>query len=391
MGGSPTPPPPAPTPNPYMVAAAQTSTNISTAIVNSRLQNANEENPQATVDYEVVGNYELEDPQYNASGVVGSTTTRQIPIYKRTVAFKPKPQQVYDKNLDLQISLGDLGITQADQLATSLGTPFSLASLPAGAGAPAEQTFIQTVSSPGSYVRTIGSTDLLAHIETIRQAVLYRTTVQLDQARDALIASLLAQGLVPGMEAYDRAIRAMDWRVNDQQQQAYLAAQQEQSRIINVEAMVAQFANQATRQTLDTAVLVGNFQNEVSRQRFTMLHSIADFTNTVRARTMQEKMTERSIALNEISVLLHGGQVQMPQFDGFRPGHIETTNIGSFIYQSAALDMQKYQSQVQQAQFNSQRRDEMIGGMLGAGASIISAGITSGAIGGKSKSLTGSI
>ncbi len=363
---APSAPPPPPTPNPYSVAAAQTSSNISTAIANAKLQNADEETPEAYIAYTEFGSYDLDDPQYSSSGTLASTTTRTIPLFKRTITFKAPAQAIFDKNQEAKLTMASLTASQLSQLQTALGNPFSTASLPAAADAPAAQLFTMSVSDPGSLVRTIGSTSLVTHIESVRNAILYRPNLKIDWDRQQLVTKLANQGIIPGMDAYDREMQIFAWRENDEQNAAYLKAMEEQSRIINLEALIATFANDATRRVLDNSILIGEFANKAAVQRFAMLHTIADFTNTFRARRMQELLSERSVPLNEISALLHGSQVSVPQFEGFRPGHVSDTPIGQYIYQSAALDMQKYQSVVQQQQWRTQRRDEMIGGMLGA-------------------------
>jgi hypothetical protein len=90
---------------------------------------------------------------------------------------------------------------------------------------------------------------------------------------------------------------------------------------------------------------------------------------------MQERVLERSQIVNEISGITQGNQVQIPQFQQFRPGHINDTPVGQFVYQSAALDQQKYQVQVQQQQ-------QMMGGLLSLGGGLLSAGLTGGLGGG---------
>ncbi len=367
---SPSPPPPPPTPNPYSVAAAQTSSNISTAIANAKLQNANEETPEAYITYDEYGSYDLDDPQYTSAGALASTTTRTIPLFKRTITFKAATQAIFDQNQNAKLTMAQLTASQLAQLQTALGNPFVTSTLPAAADAPTAQLFTMDVANPGALVRTIGSTSLASHLESVRQAILYRPNIKIEQDRQQLVTKLANQGVIPGMEAYDRELQIFSWRENDEQNAAYLKAMEEQSRIINLEALIASFANDATRRTLDQSILIGEFANKAAVQRFAMLHTIADFTNTFRARRMQELLSERSVPLNEISALLHGAQVSVPQFEGFRPGHVSDTPIGQYIYQSAALDMQKYQSVVQQQQWRTQRRDEMIGGILGAAGGI---------------------
>jgi hypothetical protein len=136
----------------------------------------------------------------------------------------------------------------------------------------------------------------------------------------------------------------------------------------------AQFANSAQQQTFSQNIMTVEFSNKAALQRFQMLHSIADFINVLRERAVQERVLERTQPVNEITALLHGGKVDMPQFAAFRPGHVEGTPVGQYVYQSAALDMQKWQVQVQQQQ-------SMFGGMLGLFGNLFSAGMGGGMFG----------
>jgi hypothetical protein len=93
--------------------------------------------------------------------------------------------------------------------------------------------------------------------------------------------------------------------------------------------------------------------------------------NTVRSREMQEAIAERAQALNEISTIKSGGQVNIPQFTQFRPGHISDTPLAQSVYQSAAMDMEKYK-------LKEQRQQELLGGMIGLAGSLALAPMTGG-------------
>ena len=108
---------PPPAPNPTYVANAQTQSNISVAIANSYLSNANVVSPQGSSTFAQTGTFTLSDPQYNA-GLLVSTTDRDIPIFTQTVTLTTKGQAIYDKSQDMQLSLNTLGAEQLTFLAT---------------------------------------------------------------------------------------------------------------------------------------------------------------------------------------------------------------------------------------------------------------------------------
>jgi hypothetical protein len=94
-----------------------------------------------------------------------------------------------------------------------------------------------------------------------------------------------------------------------------------------------------------------------------VLNSIAQFTNQVRGMRLQEHLLERSLITNEISALMHGGQVNIPQGERFQAGRISDTPVADSVYKTAQLDMQKWQTQVQYQQ-------SMFGSMMGMFGSI---------------------
>lgn len=74
----------------------------------------------------------------------------------------------------------------------------------------------------------------------------------------------------------------------------------------------------------------------------------------------QRRLLERQTPINEISALMSGSQVQMPQAPGYNAPTVAGTNIGGNIYNSAALQQQQWQQQ-------QQNQNAMWGGLAGLG------------------------
>ena len=309
--------------------------------------------------------YTIADPQYNSSGGQVGTTNRVVPIYKRTVAYKAATQAVFDRNLQVTQAFNDLAYQQTGQLQTRIGVPFSLDGLPAHATTPAAQIINDTVT-PATPQASVGAADLSAHYETVRAAILSRPLIQFNIDRAARLVQMRNAGILPGMQAYDNEMNIFDFRWTDAQNQAIVGAGQEQSRLFAMDVTKGQFFNQAIDQTFKQLLTSGQFFNQASLQRFEMLRTISDFIETFRARNLQESLVYRNQPMNEISALLHGGQISQPQFEGFRPGKLDNTPVGQYVYQSAALDQQKYQTQVSQS-------NQLTGGLLGLGGSLLGA------------------
>lgn len=362
---------PPPSPNPYVVAAAQQSVNISTAIANTYLQNANVVSPQGTSTFTQTGVYELADPQYNSSGVLSSTTTREIPIFTQTIELTTKGQAIFDASQDMQLNLNTLGKNQLAGLNDTLGTPFTLTGLPAKAESPAAPTITDTISQVHAIPTSVGAADTSADRAAVTQAILSRLTYQINLDRAQRDAELQNMGIFPGSEAYDNEMHILDFRSTDAGVQAVLAGGQEQTRQFAIQYQQGKYALEAIEVDFRQRMLVVDFGNRASLQRFEVLMKIADFINTFRERAMQETLAARNQPMNELSAMLHGGQIQTPSFTGFRSGTISDTPLGQYIYESAAIDQRNYQTKLSQ-------QNAMIGGIAQIAGGIAMAPMTGG-------------
>ena len=61
-------PDPPPAPNPYATAAAQTGSNVSTAIANTVMGNANVKGPLGSTKFNQIGTYDIEEPVLDKDG-----------------------------------------------------------------------------------------------------------------------------------------------------------------------------------------------------------------------------------------------------------------------------------------------------------------------------------
>ena len=116
---SPDPPPP---PNPFATAAAQTGSNVSTALANSVLGNANEQSPYGNVNYSQSGNFTTITDELGR--------TYQIPQFNRSVTLSPEQQQLYNQQTRLGGDLNNLAISQVGRLSGVLGQPLDTSTLP---------------------------------------------------------------------------------------------------------------------------------------------------------------------------------------------------------------------------------------------------------------------
>jgi hypothetical protein len=171
-----------------------------------------------------------------------------------------------------------------------------------------------------------GLPDAPGDMEEYRQHVLSnmlsRIQPQLDRERSALETQLVNQGLVRGSEAFNRALDEARRQANDAYIQADLASGAE-----------------AREQ--------GSYQA------------------TNRERALQERLLERTQPINEITALMSGGQVVLPQFTPYRPSPMSETPYGDYVYRGYQGQLDAWKTQAGLAAQNN-------AGLFGLGGRVVS-------------------
>jgi hypothetical protein len=152
-----------------------------------------------------------------------------------------------------------------------------------------------------------------------------------------------------------------------QNQQAALAQQQA--------ALTAQqqgFGQQVTQQNLGNQSIAQNQQAALQQQQaalaaqnqqYNQLLQGAQFGNTAQQQSLQQQLALRNQPLNEISGLMSGSQIQMPQFQGYQGANVAGTPVmqGAMAQGQSAMD----QYGIQSANVNAQNAG--LYNLLGAG------------------------
>ena len=187
---------------------------------------------------------QLNNPQVNSPyGTQTVTYDGTIPTVTQT--FSPEQQALYERQTSMKQMLADLGITGAGVLGDVIGGNIDFSQLPAGPG------------------------DSQATREKVVNQIMGRANTQFAQREDDMRSQLVAQGIRPGTEAYDREMTRIDQARNDARQQAEIAAGGEASR---------------------------DFQLDAERRRT----------------GLAELLAGRQTPLNEITALMSGSQVSNP-------------------------------------------------------------------------------
>ena len=366
MGSTPSPPP---SPSPYAVASAQSTADIETAISQAWLSNANISRPEADIVFTKFQDIVVPKTVFDNNGNVAGSINHNVPQFQAVVTLKPGELAIFNGNQTLRSDFITLGIQQIANVTTKLGVPVSFAGLPAFGTTMPAPVLNGTLTIPGGLVTSIGpsgSAAIQAGIATTQTAILTRlgivTTIQFNN----LVADLVNRGLSAGEEPYNQALDAWSRQLTDAQLQAWLTAQQEQTRAINAENQIGVFANAAQAQEFGQGAQVVAFGNQAQLQLYQALTTISSYINTVREQMRNEIMLLRRIEMDELNQLLHGGQPVIPQFAPFAAPHLQNSQLSQDVYNSAALDNQKYQ-------FQTQQQSQLLGGILGAAGSILTA------------------
>lgn len=269
-------------PDPRETAAAQTGTNISTAVANSFLNNVNRVGPDGSVIYRQTGSRQTKDPS--------TGETYNIPTFTQKTNLSPAGEALRKSNNRTKASLAGIAKDQSRALRQHLNKPINLRGLPEAGDASA----------------ITGGEETRARVE---QALMDRLNPQLAQDREALRTQLSNQGIKLGSEAYDRGIESFGKQSNDARLAAILGAGQEASRVTDMD--------------------LAKFNAE----------------NTSRSSALSERTAIRNQPINEITALMSGSQVSQPSFS-VNPvqSRIPTTDYAGLVNQNYQQRQQNAQA-----------------------------------------------
>lgn len=313
-------------------ATAQGAANTKAAIATSKLNNPNVINPYGTQTVTYAdpvfdqSGWDKANQKYNeekggydggSTGFFGSLTKSNAPVAPDrqsffsqedltptiTQTFSPEQQALYDKQVKAQGLLGDLSIQGADSLKGVVGKEVDFSGVP---GMP-------------------GGSDAIRD-QTI-EAMMGRYDNDAGQRMDQTKADLIAKGLQPGTEAYEREMGRFGNQRNDAFTQAQLAGGTEASR---------------------------SFGMDMDRRR----------------QGISELLAQRQTPLNEINALMSGSQVSNPFAGGL--GYQGGANVAPApMFQAGQA---QYGASADQYNAKVGSRNSMMQGLFGLASGGLSGG-----------------
>lgn len=223
---------------------------------------------------------------------------------------------------------------------------------------------------------------------TGQQAIMARLQPQLAQQSAATAQRLANQGITPGSEAYNNAMREQQQGQNDLLSQAalqgigldmsanqqgygqamgqagmYNAAlgqgfgQASQAQQIGNQAIGQNYgqamssqdqANAAMGQNYGQAGTLAGLYNQAAAQQYNQNLGAAQFGNQAQQQRLQQNLAMRNQPLNEIMGLLSGSQIQTPQFQGYAGGgNIQAAPVGQAATNQGNYNTAAYNAKMQ--------------------------------------------
>lgn len=177
--GSPKPPAP---PDPKETSAAQTGTNVGTAIANNSMQMVDQYTPYGNLTYQETGTKTYDDPY--------TGQTYEIPRYTATTELNPQQQATLEANQRAETGLANTAADQSEFLRDYLGTPADF--------------------STGA---------IESRLDELGRA---RLDPRFERESEALESRLANQGLQPGSAAWQAHMDQLGQNKNDAYNQLYL-------------------------------------------------------------------------------------------------------------------------------------------------------------------------
>lgn len=133
----------------------------------------------------------------------------------------------------------------------------------------------------------------------------------------------------------------------------------------------AAFGNQAQAQQNSQNQQASAFGNSALQSQYGLDQSAATFGNQAREQSLSDQETINNNVVNQISALMHGGQVTTGQYQGYTPAQVGETPISQDTYASANLAEQGYQTQAQIDAQNNAAMFSALGGLFGLGGKMM--------------------
>lgn len=321
--------PPAPAAPDYQGAAvAQGQANLEAARASAKLSNPN-----------IIGPYGTQTVSY------GTGDQQDIPTVTQTLT--PNAQATLESQQQVQKALADLGVQATGTAQNVMGQAFNTNTGP-----------LQTnLGNAGDIQKSYDMSSLAqmpVNAGTTGQEAIMERLAPLQEREEAATRNRLAnQGLTSGGEAYTNEMKDLAFKQNDQRTQAVLNG-------INLDMS-------ARGQGFNELQAGANLANTGQAQQFNQGLQGAQFGNAATQAELQRELALRQQPLNEISGLMSGSQIQLPQFQQYQGQNVAPAPTFAATQAQGQNALQQYGIQQSAANANT-------AGLYGLGGAGLQAG-----------------
>jgi hypothetical protein len=187
----------------------------------------------------------------------------------------------------------------------------------------------------------------------------YQQNLGAAQLANQAVGQNFAQGQA-ATQAYNQAVQ-QNMSMGMSAAQAQNAAAQQ---LYNQQMGIQGLYNAAIGQNQQTALAQMQAQNAAQNQAYNQALQGTQFANTAAQQALQQQLGLYNQPLNQISALMSGSQIQMPQFQGYQGANVQAAPIFQAGQAQNAYNMDVYNAQ--QASAN-----QGLGGLFGLGGAIL--------------------
>ena len=263
---------------------------------------------------------------WQTEAVTDPATGQQVTKWTQNTTLTPASQKALDSQMAMQQGRSDIANSLMPTVQEAITKPIDYNSFSKPGDAPTASNFQGMGNAPQLNTNFQQNTPTYdkAYVQDLQNQALDYMRPDQEHQQGQLQAKLANQGITPGSEAYNTAMRQMnDQQARDKYQALNTAMQQGSQMYNNQLAGNAQnmqalnFGNSAMsqQQGLDQNVL--QFNNTNLQNQFAQQQNIANYQNTLRQQQISEAQQRQLQPLNNINALISGQQVSMPSMPSF--------------------------------------------------------------------------
>lgn len=296
--------------------------------------------------------------------------------WTNTVTLSPQQQSLMNQDYALKQGLFGAQNNALDRVNATMSQGFDLNGLPAQGQVLDYNNLkygdvldINGLPVAGTALADADRYDPTKNTNNAADLIMARINPQMAQQEESLRTRLANMGVTAGSEAWNNEMRNWNQQKNDAVQQAQL-----QGINLGMQQQGVKTAEQAQQYNQQTGLrqLAAALQNQRYGQQSNNNNQYINAQNTYfnqasknRNDAFQEQAYTRALPFNELSALMGGNSITMPQFQSFVP----QATTGGVDYSGAAN--QQYQAALGAANAQNASANSTMGGLFGLGATAL--------------------